>query len=398
LPLCAAGNDSAEVDWPAAFPECMAVSATGPTDQLTSYSSFGPEVEISAPGGEILHPNALDMILSTWVSGGYAYLAGTSMATPQVTGLAGLLHALGVTGAAEKRALIRATADDLGPLGDDPQYGAGRINVWAAVQEALGNPPPPPPPPPTNDPPVASFTYSCVDLTCDFTDTSTDDVGVVSWSWDFGDGTTSPQQSPSHVFAAGGTYPVTLTVTDGGGLTDATSADVTVTEPPPPPPNQPPVASFTYSCTGLTCDFTDTSTDDGGIVARLWDFGDGGWSDLANPTHTYVNAGTYTVALLVEDAESELDLAMEDITVVELPPVLAVAALKVKGELVPELTWTGTVKPVDLYRDGALIAAGVSSTPAVYRDFTGRKGKATFSYVACLAGTPNCSTPVSAVY
>jgi PKD repeat protein len=376
----------------------MAVSATGPTDALTSYSSFGPEVEISAPGGEIIHPLAYDMILSTWVNGGYAYLAGTSMATPQVTGLAGLLHALGVTSAAEKRALIRATADDLGSPGLDTQYGAGRINVWAAVQGALGSPPPPPPPPPTNDPPVASFTYSCTDSSCDFVDTSTDDVGVVTWAWYFGDGTSSPQQSPSHEFPAGGTYTVALVVTDGGQLADTAQHDLTVTDPPPPPPNQPPVASFNFSCVGLSCSFTDTSTDDGGVVARFWDFGDGAWSDAANPSHTYADAGTFTVALLVEDADSELDFTTQDVSVIELPPVLSVTAGKVKGELAPELRWTGTVKPVDLYRNGSLIAAAIPSNPAVYMDFTGLRGKASFSYVACIAGTTNCSAPVSVVY
>ncbi len=123
LSVCAAGNDEGAVDWPGAFPECMAVSSTGWNDDLASYSSFGPEVEVAAPGGEILHPDGLDMILSTWLTGGYAYMAGTSMAAPQVTGLAALLHALGVTGADEKRALIRATADDLGAPGFDTQVG-----------------------------------------------------------------------------------------------------------------------------------------------------------------------------------------------------------------------------------------------------------------------------------
>ena len=47
LPVCAAGNDEGDVDWPAAFPECMAVSSTGWTDGLASYSSFGPEVEVA---------------------------------------------------------------------------------------------------------------------------------------------------------------------------------------------------------------------------------------------------------------------------------------------------------------------------------------------------------------
>ena len=396
LPICAAGNDGSDVDWPAAFPECMAVSSTGWTDTLASYSSFGPEVEVAAPGGEILHPNGLDMILSTWPTGGYAYLAGTSMAAPQATGLAALLHALGVTGAAEKRAIIRATADDLGAAGFDPLYGDGRINVWAAVQQAVGGPPPPPPP--TDEPPAASFTHTCVDLSCDFVDTSTDDGGITSWAWYFGDGSASPVQSPSHVYEVGGTYTVTLTVMDAGGLADTTWQQLTVTEPSPPPPNEAPTASFTHSCTGLTCDFTNTSTDDDGVVAWLWDFGDGAWSDVEHPTHTYATAGTYTVTLLVEDAESLLDLVTQDLTVTELPPVLSAVPIKVKGELVTNLSWAGTSRPVDLYRDGLLLAAGVASDPGAYEDFTGQRGKATFEYMACVAGSTNCSDAVMVVF
>ncbi|HSH76682.1 MAG TPA: S8 family serine peptidase, partial [Longimicrobiales bacterium] len=171
LPICAAGNDQAEVDFPGAFPECMAVSSTDWADQLASYSSWGPEVEVAAPGGDTIHAAAYDMIVSTWPTGGYAYLAGTSMAAPQVTGLAALLHALGVTGAAEKRALLRSTADDLGPAGFDSRFGDGRVNVWNAVLGALGGPPPPPPP---NEAPVAAFTSSCAENSCAFTDASTD--------------------------------------------------------------------------------------------------------------------------------------------------------------------------------------------------------------------------------
>lgn len=397
LPVCAAGNDEAEVDWPAAFPECMAVSSSTWADLLASYSSFGPQIEVAAPGGEILHPQGYDMIASTWVTGGYAYLAGTSMAAPQVTGLAGLLHALGVTSAADKRAMIRATADDLGPAGFDNQFGDGRINVWSAVQAAMGSSEPPPPPS-SEEPPVASFTFGCTDLSCDFTDTSTDDGGVATWAWDFGDGSVSPTQSPSHQYAAAGDYTVVLTVTDALDQSDATQQVVTVTEPPPPPPNEPPSASFTVSCNGLTCDFTDTSTDDGGIVARLWDFGDGQWSDEQHPTYTYWDPGTYMVSLLVEDADNELDLATQDVTVIELPPVLSASTNKIKGELVTDLAWTGTRKGVDLYRDGGLIAAGVPSDPGTYQDFTGERGKATFSYVACITGTTTCSDPVVVVY
>lgn len=323
LPVCAAGNDEGAVDWPAAFPECMAVSSTGWNDALASYSSFGPEVEVAAPGGEILHPDALDMILSTWLDGGYVYMAGTSMATPQVTGLAGLLHALGVTDADEKRAIIRSTADDLGPSGFDTSFGDGRINVWAAVQEAVGDPPPPPP---TPEPPVASFTWSCVFLNCSFEDTSTDDGGIVSWEWDFGDLTpTSPLKDTNHDYSAGGTYTVTLTVTDGLDQTDEVSHDVTVTD---PPPDLPPTASFTYSCIGLTCDFTDTSTDDNGVVRWLWSFGVDASSTSADqhPSFTYPSPGAYLVELVVEDATGGIDrigYASEEITVTDPPPPIA---------------------------------------------------------------------------
>ncbi|MGH2829212.1 MAG: PKD domain-containing protein, partial [Actinomycetota bacterium] len=66
--------------------------------------------------------------------------------------------------------------------------------------------------------------------------------------------------------------------------------------------NQPPTANFTYSCTGLTCNFTDTSTDpDGTIASRSWNFGDGTTSTATNPTKTYAAAGTYTVTLTVTD-------------------------------------------------------------------------------------------------
>jgi PKD repeat protein len=378
----------------------MAVSATTWGDTPASYTSRGPEVEVSAPGGEILRSDALDRILSTWVTGGYAYLSGTSMASPQVAGLAGLLYALGVTSAQERRDLIRSTADDLGDPGWDPFFGDGRINVHAAVLAALGNPPPPPPPPQDEEAPVADFSASCTYLDCAFTDLSTDDAGVVEWEWAFGGEAVSPVQNPTHSFSGAGTYDVSLTVKDAGGRSDVLVQAVTVEDPPPQPPNEPPVASFTYSCTGLECQFTDTSTDDGGVVAWLWTFEDGTWSDEQNPTKIFPDAGTYLVELLVEDGEMSLDYASQSVDVVELPPTLFATGLKVKGKLAVDLTWTGTVKPVDLYQgDGELLAAAVPSDGTAYRHETGERGKGwTFSYYACLAGTTNCSEAVTVTF
>lgn len=154
LPFCAAGNDAGPVSFPAQFPECVAVSATDWSDGLASYSNFGPDVELSAPGGDSeIGPSSF--ILSTHgysrppkKGGGppvtvmnYAFFAGTSMATPEAAGLAALLHALGTTGDDEKLQIMKDTADDLGVPGTDPIFGAGRINVFAAIN---GEEPPPP--------------------------------------------------------------------------------------------------------------------------------------------------------------------------------------------------------------------------------------------------------------
>lgn len=82
-----------------------------------------------------------------------------------------------------------------------------------------------------NAPPTAAFTFVTNELMVDFDgSSSSDDVSVVSWDWDFGDGNTATGSTASHTYAAAGTYAVLLTVTDDEGATGSTSQDVTVSE------------------------------------------------------------------------------------------------------------------------------------------------------------------------
>jgi PKD repeat protein len=153
-----------------------------------------------------------------------------------------------------------------------------------------------------NQPPRAEFEVDCQQLTCVFSDRSSDeDGGVVAWAWDFGDGSTSTDRNPSHAYAAGGTFQVRLTVTDGGGAQDTKVHDAHP-EAPPPVSNEPPHADFDMHCEKLACSFTDKSKDDdGAIVSWAWTFGDGGTSIEANPEHTYAERGHYEVVLTVTD-------------------------------------------------------------------------------------------------
>jgi PKD repeat protein len=161
------------------------------------------------------------------------------------------------------------------------------------------------PPPPPNQAPTAVFSESCSDLTCSFSSagSSDPDGSVVGYSWTFGDGATSTEPNPSHTYASGGTYTVTLQARDDDSATDDETRQVTATA--PPPPNEAPTAVIgSISCTGMTCTFTDASTDpDGNETINRWNwvFGDGGSSTERNPVHAYSTPDEYDVELRVTD-------------------------------------------------------------------------------------------------
>jgi subtilisin family serine protease len=148
LVIAAAGNSgSGKVGCPACDPNAISVSATNWQDGLAGYSQSGSGLDISAPGG-YCYSNTTEegCIFSAIVSGytegrtysgptggSYAYMQGTSMATPQVTGAAAAVASkLGLRGSALRSRLL-STADDRGAAGYDTKFGNGRLNVYRAV-------------------------------------------------------------------------------------------------------------------------------------------------------------------------------------------------------------------------------------------------------------------------
>jgi chitodextrinase len=168
--------------------------------------------------------------------------------------------------------------------------------TFSAAAMAAGEPPSPVP----NLPPEADFEVACTQLRCVFVDRSADaDGAVVTWHWEFGDGTSSAERNPTHDYGAGGRYDVALLATDDGGAADSR---IKPAEPKAPSPNEPPHAEFEVHCLGRTCAFFDRSKDDDGTIASWqWDFGDGTTSSERNPIHIFAAPGQFDALLTVTD-------------------------------------------------------------------------------------------------
>lgn len=281
------------------------------------YGTLGDTNDTFIPAvGAALEDRAALMAASTAsVSVGntdYGYMSGTSMATPGVSGIAALVWSNHPScSGSDIRGALKATAFDAGAAGHDVYFGHGIVKAKAASDYLTdngcsgGT---------VDNAPAANFAYSCSELSCDFTDGSSDDNGINSYSWTFGDGNSSSSQNPIHSFAADGSYTVTLTVTDTAGQTDSSSQTVSVSS-------------------GAT----------GGSIE------------------------------------------------------LNTLGFKVKGSHYIDLSWSGASNTnVDIYRNGSKIST--TANDGAYRDATGYKGGAVYYYQVCDSGTSNCSAEKVVVF
>jgi subtilisin family serine protease len=186
-------------------------------------------------------------------------------------------------------------------------------------------------------------------------------------------GTGSPNRLLNTAFIAGG----------GGGTPTPTA----------------PTASFTVSCTGLTCSFNGSASSDadGTISSYSWNFGDGSTGAGVTANRTYATAGSYTVTLTVTDNANLTGSSSQSVTVTAPASSisLSVRMSKRNGNNFANLAWSGATSTVDIFRNGTRIVSGATGTS--YVDSLG-KGGGTRTYQVCNAGTSTCSNSVTVTY
>ncbi|WPO78213.1 PKD domain-containing protein [Flavobacterium sp. KACC 22761] len=217
-----------------------------------------------------------------------------------------------------------------------------------------------------NPQPDASFTYDAINNANDqYTFTPISAGTGISYSWDFGDGSTSSAAIPTHQYDVAGSYTVALTVSNGYGCTAAKSESISITK-------NPNVAAdisvypANECLVGNAFEFTSASTIAAGysLTGLVWDFGDGtALSTDQAPTHSYAAAGTYVVSLqatVSNGVNTFSDNATSSVVVTPTPAVVITS---------PAAVCSGTT--VDL--TAAAVTAG-STADLTYAYFTDAAG------------------------
>lgn len=147
----------------------------------------------------------------------------------------------------------------------------------------------------------ATPTFGLAPLTVSFTDLSQPEGTFGSWLWDFGDGATSIDQNPKHVYKKQGFFTVKLTVSNSDGASTEVKTNLIQVEG-VKAPKVDFVASPTAGKAPLNVNFEDRSEPADSIASWLWDFGDGASATEQNPLHTYKTGGIFTVELTASNS------------------------------------------------------------------------------------------------
>ena len=381
LVIAATGNTGGSVLYPAAYEPVLAVAATDSNDRRASFSSYGPQVDLAAPGVDIYstwcHPDTI----SSFCLGTYYFAkSGTSMAAPHVSGVAALIWSRWpALASSEVISKLLDTAGDVGDVGPDPYTGWGRVNAYQAV--TLIEPQPDlwvhlVAPAVVKSGDVLTYTVwygnrgggDAHDVW--ITDTLPYGVmaaGPTNWNIEAVNGRTGPftLTLPVTVAVSG----ITLTnVVDihpaDGNAADSWQAETFV--------GAPATASFAASATDVATNavITFTNTSMGTVPLNLgWDFGDGmATITTTNPTHAYESAGSYTVTLLASNPYGS-DSAHLIITVGD-PAVASFAASALNVKVNNVITFTnasaGTAPLSHVWDFGDGLTSTLTSPSHVY--------------------------------
>lgn len=379
---------------PARVPEALTVGASNIENDMATWSNYGNCLDLFAPGVFILSAGIADDTSTR-------YMTGTSMAAPHVAGIAALY--LSENPEATPAEVHQVVKDNSTPaiINNVP---SGPTNLAYSHWGAVGFTAPQQPNLDLNAhlskirgayqveltwKPVEnqeSFIGGSNIIYRDGTIIGEHDISVSSMVDDLGkvrDGT--------YVYKVCGSLykncsEKTIIIGDGGESTE--------------PENSPPSADFSFSTNLLDVQFTDTSTDsDGSIISWSWNLGDGNSSAVQHPEHSYLQAGTYEVSLVVTDDFGDSHDITKSVSVTEEisnPESLELSAIgsKVKGQWQTDLSWTpaGGDSQIDIYRNGSLIVT--TNNTGSYTDATSFKGGGSLEYKVCESDTNNCSNTV----
>jgi gliding motility-associated-like protein len=213
--VAAAGNSSTSMPmYPAAYNNVISVASSTSTDALSSFTNYGTTIDVTAPGSDIL---------STLAGGvsNYGIFSGTSMASPLVAGICGLMLSNNIGMHPDSvEACLERSCDNIDAQNPTKtgQFGAGRVNAFKALQC-------------TQKAPISNFdvldTFQCVNTNVRFKSNSSG-IQPLTYSWSFpgGNPSSSTLANPSVTYATAGTYSATLTVTNNFGTHSVTKTNI----------------------------------------------------------------------------------------------------------------------------------------------------------------------------